>query len=162
MSVLTGLMCLLLAMPAEGRQKPPELTGTLTFDVGSASGRVESLAVQIGDGGTGRHRAILAGDPSLPTHAVYRPRDLRPFGGKLLLPIVAFGCLRVPIADCARTPDGTCRSRTCADVAATGADPMLNRIPDVRRRVLRTLTDAAWTVEQKTSAKVDGRTKDIR
>ena len=36
-------------------------------------------------------KTILAGDPSLPTHAIYRPRDLRPFGAKLLMPIVAFG-----------------------------------------------------------------------
>jgi hypothetical protein len=31
------------------------------------------------------------GEPSLPTHAIYRPRDLRPFGGRNLLPSVAFG-----------------------------------------------------------------------
>jgi len=72
-------------------QQPPELTGTLSFNVGSESGRVERIAVQIGDGGTGKYKAILAGDSSLPTHTIYRPRDLRPFGGKLLLPIVAFG-----------------------------------------------------------------------
>ena len=62
--------CVVLGVPVAAQQKPPELTGTLSFDVGSASGRVESLAVQIGDGGTGRYKAILAGDPSLPTHAI--------------------------------------------------------------------------------------------
>jgi hypothetical protein len=69
----------------------PELTGTVAFNVESASGRVERLAVTIGDGGTGQYKAILMGEPSLPTHAIYRPRDLRPFGGRNLLPIVAFG-----------------------------------------------------------------------
>ena len=69
----------------------PELTGTVAFNVESASGRVERLAVTIGDGGTGQYKAILTGEPSLPTHAIYRPRDLRPFGGRNLLPIVAFG-----------------------------------------------------------------------
>jgi len=66
-------------------------TGTVSFDVGSASGRVESIAVQVGDGGSGKYKAILAGDPGLPTHAIYRPRDLKPFGGENLLPVVAFG-----------------------------------------------------------------------
>lgn len=84
-------LCVALSVPLAGQQKPPELTGTLSFDVESRSGRVERIAVQIGDGGTGRYKAILAGDSSLPTHAIYRPRDLRPFGGKLLLPVVAFG-----------------------------------------------------------------------
>jgi dienelactone hydrolase len=69
----------------------PELTGTVAFNVDSKSGRVERLAVTIGDGGTGQYKAILMGEPSLPTHGIYRPRDLRPFGGQNLLPIVAFG-----------------------------------------------------------------------
>jgi dienelactone hydrolase len=81
----------LIASNTVAQQKPPDLTGTLSFDIDSDSGRVERLAVTIGDGGSGRYKAILAGDPSLPTHAIYRPRDLRPFGGRNLLPIVAFG-----------------------------------------------------------------------
>ena len=91
MKIFAMLLCLLPAVSAAGQQKPPELTGTLSFDVDSPSGRVERIAIQIGDGGTGRYKAILSGDPSLPTHAIYRPRDLAPFGGRLLLPIVAFG-----------------------------------------------------------------------
>lgn len=83
---------LLAAMPcAFAQQKQPALVGTLSFDVGSGTGRVETLAVQIGDGGSGKYKAILAGDSGLPTHAIYRPRDLAPFGGSLLLPVVAFG-----------------------------------------------------------------------
>ena len=82
----------LAMMPcAFAEQKSPELTGTVSFNVTSRGGRVENLAVQIGDGGTGKYKAILAGDSGLPTHAIYRPRDLKPFGGKMLLPIVAFG-----------------------------------------------------------------------
>jgi hypothetical protein len=73
------------------QSEQPDLVGTLSFDVGSDSGRVERLAVQIGDGGSGPYKAILAGEPSLPTHAIYRPRDLKVFGGERLLPIVAFG-----------------------------------------------------------------------
>jgi hypothetical protein len=81
----------LLVSNAVAQQKPPDFTGTLSFGVDSDSGRVERLAVTIGDGGSGRYKAILAGDSSLPTHAIYRPRNLKPFGGKNLLPIVAFG-----------------------------------------------------------------------
>ena len=80
---------------ALAQQNQPDLTGAISFDVHSGSGRVETLAVTIGDGGTGPYKAILSGDPSLPTHAIYRPRDLRPFGDSNLLPIVAFangGC----------------------------------------------------------------------
>ena len=85
------LVGILVAVPAAAQQRPPDLTGTLSFDVDSRSGRVERIAVQIGDGGTGRYKAILSGDPSLPTHAIYRPRDIAPFGGAQRLPIVAFG-----------------------------------------------------------------------
>jgi len=85
-------LALALYAPAVLAQETiPELTGTVAFNVESASGRVERLAVTIGDGGTGQYKAILMGEPSLPTHAIYRPRDLRPFGGRNLLPIVAFG-----------------------------------------------------------------------
>jgi len=76
---------------AVAQEPAPELTGTLSFDIASRSGRVERLAVTVGDGGTGLYKAILAGEPGLPTHAIYRPRDLGPFGGRNLLPIVAFG-----------------------------------------------------------------------
>jgi dienelactone hydrolase len=38
---------------------------------------------------------VLVGDSTLPTHAIYRPRDLSKFGGSRLLPVVAWangGC----------------------------------------------------------------------
>jgi hypothetical protein len=90
--VLVGLLALVsTAWRQAGAQQPTDLTGTLSFNVASDGGRVESLAITIGDGGTGPYKAILAGDPGLPTHAIYRPRDLRPFGDKLKVPIVAFG-----------------------------------------------------------------------
>ena len=85
------LFALLLPPSLAAQDDPPELTGTIGFNVASKSGRVERLAVTIGDGGGGPYKAILWGEPSLPTHAIYRPRDLRPFGAQNLLPIVAFG-----------------------------------------------------------------------
>jgi len=74
-----------------GQEKRPDLIGTLTFQVDSPGGRIENLIVTIGDGGTGPYKAVLSGDSSLPTHAIYRPRDLSSFGSGKLLPIVAFG-----------------------------------------------------------------------
>jgi dienelactone hydrolase len=72
-----------------------DFTGHVPFNVGSDSGRVENIAVTVGDGGTGPYKAILSGDSTLPTHTIYRPRDLKPFGPTRRLPVVAFangGC----------------------------------------------------------------------
>lgn len=44
--------------------------------------------VASGAAGTGAHPAILEGDPTLPTHAIYRPENLTPFGQNLKLPLV--------------------------------------------------------------------------
>jgi hypothetical protein len=73
----------------------PEFTGHIAFDVPSDSGRAENIEVTVGDGGRGPYKAILSGDSTLPTHALYRPRDLKPFGPGKLLPVIAFangGC----------------------------------------------------------------------
>lgn len=48
-------------------------------------------AVTVGDGGAGPYKAIMVGDPTLPTHALYRPKDLSPFGKEIKLPIVLWG-----------------------------------------------------------------------
>jgi hypothetical protein len=72
-----------------------DFTGHVSSDVSSNSGRVERVAVTVGDGGSGPYKAILAGDPSLATHTLYRPRDLGAFGHERLLPVLAFangGC----------------------------------------------------------------------
>src|SRR5579884_4318666 len=90
-----ALTLLLPALAAIAQETVPELNGTLPFNIDSKSGRVERLAVMIGDGGTGPFKAVLWGEPTLPTHAFYRPRDLRPFNRQNPLPIVAFangGC----------------------------------------------------------------------
>lgn len=44
-----------------------------------------------GDGGSGPYKAIMVGEPTLPTHAIYRPKDLAPFGKDIKLPIVLWG-----------------------------------------------------------------------
>ena len=75
--------------------KAPELTGSVTYEVASRSGIVQNLMFTIGDGGGGPYKSVLVGDPNLPTHAIYRPRDLSKFGGTKLMPVVAWangGC----------------------------------------------------------------------
>lgn len=72
-----------------------DFTGHVAANVSSVSGRVERVAVTVGDGGRGPYKAVLIGDPSLPTHTLYRPRDLTSFGPSRPLPVMAFangGC----------------------------------------------------------------------
>jgi hypothetical protein len=45
----------------------------------------------IEDGGTGQYSAIMLSDGSLPTHTIFRPKDLSAFGKKNKLPIIAWG-----------------------------------------------------------------------
>jgi dienelactone hydrolase len=56
----------------------------------AVSKEIESLTVE--DGGTGPCKAIMAQDASLPTHTIFRPRDLSAAGkAQDRLPIVAWG-----------------------------------------------------------------------
>jgi len=43
------------------------------------------------DGGTGPYSAIMLTESSLPTHTVFRPKNLNAFGDKNKLPIIAWG-----------------------------------------------------------------------
>lgn len=43
------------------------------------------------DGGTGAYSAIMLSESTLPTHTVFRPKDLSAFGEKKKLPIIAWG-----------------------------------------------------------------------
>jgi hypothetical protein len=66
--------------------------GTLGAEVGERT---------VEDGGTGPFKAIMVGDSSLPTHTIFRPKDLSAFGDKLKLPILAWGN-----GGCANSPSG--------------------------------------------------------
>lgn len=68
-----------------------ELTGHLSFNISSRSGLVRSVAITIGDGGSGPYKAIMVGDTTLLTHTLFRPKDLTSFTGKNKLPVVVFG-----------------------------------------------------------------------
>lgn len=43
------------------------------------------------EGGTGRYKAIMVSDQSLPTHTVFKPANLQPFGQRVKLPILVWG-----------------------------------------------------------------------
>ena len=45
----------------------------------------------IEEGGSGQFKAVMLSDASLPTHTVFRPRDLSVFGKQNKLPIIAWG-----------------------------------------------------------------------
>jgi hypothetical protein len=51
----------------------------------------ESASRVVEDGGTGKYKAIMISETSLPTHTVFRPKDLNAFGKKNKLPIIAWG-----------------------------------------------------------------------
>jgi hypothetical protein len=51
----------------------------------------ETASSTVEDGGTGPFKAIQAGDSSLSTHTIYRPKDMNSFGEKIKLPIIAWG-----------------------------------------------------------------------
>jgi len=87
---LAILLVVLLFIPrvASAQQRDPDLTGTISFD--AATAQLQRIQVTVGDGGTGPYSAVLAGDPSLATHTLYRPLDLSPFGPENPLPIVAW------------------------------------------------------------------------
>ena len=51
----------------------------------------ETASRTIEDGGTGGYPALMASDSKLPTHTVFRPKNLAAFGRKNKLPIIAWG-----------------------------------------------------------------------
>ena len=52
---------------------------------------VKATSRTVEDGGTGRYKAVMLQEASLPTHTVFRPADLKSFGGANKLPIIAWG-----------------------------------------------------------------------
>ena len=45
----------------------------------------------IENGGTGKHPAIMLTDASLPTHTIFRPKEIKAFKGKTHLPLIVWG-----------------------------------------------------------------------
>lgn len=51
----------------------------------------QPVSKTVEDGGTGPYSAIMLSESTLPTHTVFRPKDLSVFGKKNKLPIIAWG-----------------------------------------------------------------------
>lgn len=51
----------------------------------------ETANRSVEDGGTGPYKAVMASDESLPTHTVFRPRELNALSNQFKLPIVVWG-----------------------------------------------------------------------
>jgi len=52
---------------------------------------VQSATRTVEDGGTGPYSAIMVTESTLPTHTVFRPKDLGDFGRRNKLPVIAWG-----------------------------------------------------------------------
>ncbi len=63
--------------------------GALSFLNPLNAQEINSRVVE--DGGTGQFSALMVSDESLPTHTIFRPKDLSTFGKKNKLPIIAWG-----------------------------------------------------------------------
>lgn len=64
----------------------------LTFFISASSSWAQSKKSRIiENGGTGKYSAIMVAEPSLLTHTVFVPQDLKPFGRKNKLPVIAWG-----------------------------------------------------------------------
>jgi len=77
------------------------LSSPWTMTAAAAPAGEESGERVIEDGGTGPYKAIMVGDSSLPTHTIFRPKDLSAFGSRVKLPILAWGnggCANSPAA----------------------------------------------------------------
>lgn len=61
----------------------------------------QPAAITVEDGGTGPYSAIMLSESTLPTHTVFRPKDLSVFKKKKKLPIIAWGN-----GGCANSPGG--------------------------------------------------------
>lgn len=84
-SLVAGLLGLVLASSVRRAAAADAVSAAL-----EASAVMETLVVE--DGGTGPYKALMVQDRSLPTHTLFRPRDLSAFGkGRDRLPIVAWG-----------------------------------------------------------------------
>ena len=64
-------------------------TAEVRPDAQSVSTETASRIVE--DGGTGPYPALMASDSTLATHTIFRPKDLSVFGGRVKLPIIAWG-----------------------------------------------------------------------
>ena len=85
--VLSLMFALTAAVSAQQATAPP--AGTNPALEPAAVMAAATAAAEAG--GTGLYKATMLVEPSLPTHTVYRPRDLKKWGGPRRLPIIVWG-----------------------------------------------------------------------
>lgn len=69
----------------------PLLVSALITSASTASLLQKMDSRIIEDGGTGKYSAIMMTERSLPTHTIFRPKDISVFGKKNEMPIIAWG-----------------------------------------------------------------------
>jgi hypothetical protein len=84
-----------------GTQFIPALAACIfaAFSLGQASAAESAIAAvstevasrTVEDGGSGKYKALMVSDKSLPTHTIFRPSDLSAFRESAKLPIIAWG-----------------------------------------------------------------------
>lgn len=74
---------------AQDRRTEGQNAGAPGTPVAGAAAETASRTVE--DGGTGPYKALMAADRTLPTHTIFRPKDLSGLGEKAKLPIVVWG-----------------------------------------------------------------------
>lgn len=75
--------------------------GLTSANAQNPASAVQPVSRMVEDGGTGPYKAIMLSENTLPTHTVFRPKDLSAFGKKNRLPIIAWGN-----GACANSPEG--------------------------------------------------------
>jgi len=63
----------------------------LVLSIAAPAFSQEAASRVIENGGTGKHSALMLTDASLPTHTIFRPKDIAEFKGKKSLPLIVWG-----------------------------------------------------------------------
>jgi hypothetical protein len=96
LSAVAAAFALAVAVGGLSGNVPSSVAST---PAGAAPSAGETSSRVIEDGGTGQFKAVAVGDSALPTHTIFRPKDLSPFGAGKKLPIMTWGN-----GACANTP----------------------------------------------------------
>jgi predicted alpha/beta-hydrolase family hydrolase len=92
MRIFVALLTLAVFSSSVLASETPSPKLVLGADSSSLTGpSEEAVSRAVEDGGTGPYKALMVSDKTLPTHTVFRPKDLSSLGERVKLPIVAWG-----------------------------------------------------------------------
>jgi hypothetical protein len=90
MRILVALLTLSVFSGSVLASETPSPKLVLGADGSALTGPSEETASRtVEDGGTGPYKALMVSDKTLPTHTVFRPKQLSALGERVELPIVA-------------------------------------------------------------------------